>query len=448
VEIEMESGLKRFSAVVFLFAVCNALFAFGQDYNPRAVEDLKAFMAKFEEGDTLFNQKKYAEAATVLAASHELFQRAERRQGDATRTEFSIKPGQFPALRYYGYGFGSNASLSETPTGGVKGSAGGLHMAATSMWMDAAILSGADKIPLAGTFNDPPMVDMSEEQLDRLVSDLYGPVSRFKLPVPDDEWRDVVLWSRRAQLIVEYALQKYTEWKTGTRQWGSFGGSFQHTGNEFLGDIKAKLAEAEPEYAKIVSDAKSAAPRGVKDWIGYKIEDLDKAIAGAKKEGWVLWTLARDLYITKDYVSDIRKSVGKMYAQEGKDMPGDALKPLEDKVAELKSVMEKGAAKWKFPAGKTHNATIEAKAAASVKSRFSGATILKTALDSSEWIITKNDLGIPRYRSLGVLVLTKIPGQSHPWLVFGYFRQTYTGGGTYSSGGTFEAPSDIRMQAG
>jgi hypothetical protein len=47
-----------------------------------------------------------------------------------------------------------------------------------------------------------------------------------------------------------------------------------------------------------------------------------------------------------------------------------------------------------------------------------------------------------------VLVLAKIPGQSQPWLIFSYLRQTYTGGGTYSSGGTVEAPSDVRMQSG
>jgi hypothetical protein len=318
----------------------------------------------------------------------------------------------------------------------------------TGMWQDAAILSGADKAPFSGALNDPPIVEVTEEQLNRVVSSLYGPVSTFKLPVRDDEWRDVVLWSRRALLMVEYALQKYPEWKTGTREWSNDNNKLQHTGNEALADIKAKLAEAEPEYAKLTSDFKNAAPKRVKDWLGYKIEDLDKAIAGAKKNGWVEWTLARDIFITKDYVSGLRNAVAPMYAEEGKAMPADAMKPIEDKVAALKSAMSEGATKWKMPSGKPHNATIEAKAAASVKSRFPGATILKTAMDGSEWIITKNDLGIPRYRSLGVLVLAKIPGQSSPWLVFAYFRQTYTGGGTYSSGGTVEPPSDIRFQAG
>jgi len=122
------------------------------------------------------------------------------------------------------------------------------------------------------------------------------------------------------------------------------------------------------------------------------------------------------------------------------------LKPLEDKIATLKSTMEKNASRWKFPAGR-HNASFEAKAAAAVKSKVSGAAVLKTVLDSGEWIITKNDLDIPKYRSMGVLVLTKIPGQAKPWLVFTYVRQSYAGGGTYNSGGTAQDPSDVRIQA-
>jgi hypothetical protein len=330
----------------------------------------------------------------------------------------------------------------------VDGSAAGLHMAMTSMWMDAAILSGADKFPYAGALSDPGMVEMSEEQLNSVMESVYGPVSGFKLPVHDDEWRDVVLWSRRAQLMVEYGLQKYPQWKTGTREWSRDNNKLQHTGNEALADIKAKLAEAEPEYAKLASDFKNAAPQRVKDWIALIIEDLDKAIAGAKKSGWVEYPLARDVFITKDYIAEKKKNIAPMYVEEGKPMPADAMKPIEDKIAALKSAMNEGATKWQFPSGKPHNATIEAKAAASVKARFQGATILKTGMDSSEWIITKNDLDIPKYRSLGVLVLAKIPGQSSPWLIFGFFRQTYTGGGTYSSGGTFEAPASVRIQAG
>jgi hypothetical protein len=320
-----------------------------------------------------------------------------------------------------------------------------MHSAMQQMWQDACILSGADKMPLAA-FSDSPMVDVTEEQVNSIMSTLYGPVSAFRLPVPDDEWRDVVFWSRRAQLMVEYVLQKYPAWKTGTLGWSRNNDKLQHTGDEALADIKAKLAEAEPEYAKIASDFKSAAPKRAGEWIGYKIEDIDKAIAGVKNNGWVPWQLARDIFITKDYLSGIRKAVAPMYAEEGKSMPADALKPLEDKVASLKTLMANSASKWKFSAGKK-NAAFESKASAAIKSSVPGATVLKSALDTGAWVITKNDIGIPTYRSMGVLVLAKVPGQSQPWLFFGYIRQTYAGGGTYSSTGTYSGTYDIRVQS-
>ena len=59
----MESGVKRYLTVALVLVLGSVLTAVAQDnINPRAVEDIKAFFKKVEEGDTLFNQKKYAEA--------------------------------------------------------------------------------------------------------------------------------------------------------------------------------------------------------------------------------------------------------------------------------------------------------------------------------------------------------------------------------------------------
>lgn len=430
-----------------VLGLCGAACATAQQgTNARATEDMKAFVARFEEADSLFSQKKYAEAAVVLTAAHELYQRADRRDSDSGRMNFSIQPGKFPALRYFGYGFGSNASLTETPVGVVDGSADGLHSAMLGMWQDSAILSGAESFPRAGALGDPSIVELTEENLDSVASSLYGPVSTFKLPVPDEEWRDVLLWSRRAKLIIEFALEKYPEWKSGTREWSQDNNKLQHTGNEALADIKAKLSEAESEYAKLKSDFMNAMPKRAQEWLDVVCENLDTAIAKAKKSGWVDWALARDIFITKDFVADKRKNLATLYTQEGKQMPDTALKPIEDRVALLKSAMNDGAAKWKTFDDKIHNSALETKVAASVKARFQGATVLKTAMDGGEWIIAKNEIGIPEFRSIGVLTLVKIPGQTHAWLVFSYVRQTYTGGGTYSSGGTVQTPSNIRFQ--
>ena len=156
---------------------------------------------------------------------------------------------------------------------------------------------------------------------------------------------------------------------------------------------------------------------------------------------------ARDLFITNDYLAVKRKRFVPLYTAEGKTMPADKLKPLEDKVAELKSAIEQNAGRWSFPAGKPRNAAIEARAASGVKTKFPGATVIRTALDSSDWTILKNDLGIPRYRTRDVLVLVQIPGQKRPWLIRGPFDQTYSGGGTFNPGGSFAPPySQVRIQ--
>ena len=444
----MKGKTLRLSLTGALVTIAYASFASApQGSNARALEDMKNFVGKVEEADTLFNQKKYGEAATALAAAHELYGRGERRDADSGQMAVTIQPGKFPALRYYGYGFGENPSLTEANAGVINGTAYGLHMAALGMWQDAAILSGADSFPQAGALSDPSMVEMSEENLNYTVSSLYGPVSALKLPVPDERWRDVVLWSRRAKLIVTFALEKYPAWKTGTREWSQDNAKLQHTGNEALADLNAKLSEGEAEYNKLKADFQKAAPEQVVNWMKTICSRLDEAIDGAKTNGWVDWALVSDIFISKNFVAEKRKQLAPIYAEEGKQMPADATKPIEDRIAALVSAMNSGATKWKMPSDKAKNAGIEAKVAASVKARFSGATVVKTMMDSNEWVIAKNDLGIPIHRNIGVLTLLKIPGQTHAWLVFSYYRQTYAGGGTYSSTGTVQIPSNVRFQA-
>lgn len=434
----MKRWMNRFVPLMCAVLLPNTLVARAQDnINPRAKEDIKTFLTKAEEGDTLFNQKKYAEAAAALAAAHNSYQRAERRDSSAGDMAITLTPQRFPALRYYGYGMGPNATLGEEVTGVIKTHVVNLHNAANEMWMDAAILSDAAQMPLAGAFKDPPMVDLTEDQLSSHVETLYGPVRRSELPVRDDEWHEVVVWSRRAQLILEYALRKYPEWKNDGNR----------TGDKGLADIKAKLTEAEPEYQKVVADFRKAEPKGFAATVTDELATLNRAISGVKRNGWLDWVMARDLYITKDYFVPRRRNLISLYTNEGKTMPTDKLKPVDDKIAELKSTVDKNAARWRFPTGKPHNAAIETRAKNAVKAKFPGAVIIKSALDSTNWRIEKNEFGLPRYRAISVLVLAKIPGQKWPWLINGWYYQTYNGGGTYDSGGSFAPPwSDVRVQ--
>lgn len=439
----MTRWMKRLVPLLCIVVLHSALMVRAHAaLNPRAKEDLDAFVKQVEAGDTLFNQKKYAEAATALAAAHDLYQRAERRDGDIRGVEITLKPQTFPAMRYYGYGMESNGGFTEEVTGAIKASAMSLHTEAILMWRDAAILSNADKGPLSYAFSDPPLEELSEERLLTVIELLYDPIRTAKLPVPDNEWRDVALAGRHAQLIMEHLLQKYPAWRTDKINWIG-----QPTGDEVLADIKKKLAEAEPEYQKVLGDFKKSEPAGFADEMHEAVDTLDKAIAGVKRNGWLDWTLARDLYLDKTYLSKRRERFVQIYTAEGKTLPEGQLKPLEDKIAALKSAVDASASRWHFPTGLTHDAAIETRAKNAVKARFPGATILNSALDGTDWTIQKNDLGLPRYRERDVLVLAKLPGQQKPWLIEGSYQQDYAGGGTYNTGGSFGQYSQVRIQA-
>ena len=442
----MKRWMKCFGPLMCAVMLQITSMALAQDLkgiSPRAQEDVKAFMKKVQEGDALFNQKKYAEAAAALAAAHELFQRADRRDPQASGAwlDLSLKP--YPAMRYYGYDSKIVGSLEADMKDMHHTTLSSLHGGALEMWEDASILSGAAQVPNV-FFSEVPLVDFTEEAMDREVEKHYDTVRRFELPVPDNQWHEVVKKSRQAKLIVDYALEKYPEWKTNTRNWVG-----QPTGESILAVIDKTLAEAEPEYKKLTSDFKTAEPAGFAETMNRYGAALNKAIAGVKRNGWMDWGLARDIFLTKDHLSTIRKGLIASYAQEGKTMPADKMKPLENKVAELKSAIDKTAPRWSFPPNKPHNAAIENQVKSAIKGRFNGVVILKTALDGTNWTIQKNEFGLPRYRERDVLALVKIPGQKWPWLISGSYHQDYAGGGTFNSGGAFSLGSNYayaRMQ--
>lgn len=68
--------------------------------------------------------------------------------------------------------------------------------------------------------------------------------------------------------------------------------------------------------------------------------------------------------------------------------------------AELNSVIGENAPRRQFPAGKPRDAAIEARAASAVRDYFPGATVIRTALDDTDWTIKKNALGLPRYLTI------------------------------------------------
>lgn len=425
----MTRWMRRFVVLACAVALQNTLLVRAQDANSRAQEELNAFVKKVEEGDSFFNQKKYAESVTSLAAAHALYQRAGRRDSSAGYTRFTIEPQTFPAMRFYGYLKGPEGSLKGEMADKITETAAVLHNAALEMWRDASILSNADKGPLSTAFSDPPIEDLTEERLLSLAEELYREIRRVELPVPDREWRDVVVAGRQAQLIMGHLLQKYPAWQKNQINWIG-----QPTGNEVLADIKKKLAEAEPEYKALVArpvvrDCNSDPVTQV------HLTDLGKTRAEAEE----FRPGSRDYYVST--LSD-RKNIyleAALSPSGRKDWlgrsPEDFVKCMEPALDGLAAVAKKTLPGYTGPQGYTFGTPAEKSALLSAINDIGQAKVLKVGIKQTNWLIDKNSLGIPTARYKHGVIWAQYPNRDDGFcrIFWVNIKQDYAGGGTYGA---------------
>jgi hypothetical protein len=400
-----------------------------QDANSRAKEELNAFVKKVEEGDTLFNQKKYAEAAATLAAAHALYQRANRRDQNSGGTWLTIAPQTFPALRFFGYLKGPDGSLKGEMADTIKETAAVLHNAAIVMWRDASILSNADKGPLSTAFSDPPMDELTEERLLSVAEELYRDIRRVELPVPDREWRDVVVAGRHAQLIMAHLLQKYPAWRNKEINWIG-----QPTGNEVLADIRKKLAEAEPEYkalvaAPVVRDCSSDPVTRV------HLDDLGKTRTEAEEFRPGL----RDYYVSTLSDRKNRYLEAALSPSERKkwlgEAPEDFVNCLNPALDALAAIAQKTLPGYKGPQGYTFGTPAEKKALLSAIDDIGQAKVLKVGTKQTNWLIDKNSFGIPTARYKHGVIWAQYRNRDDGFcrIFWVNIKQDYAGGGTYGA---------------
>jgi hypothetical protein len=416
--------------LVFAVALLSTLTVRAQDNtNSRAKDELNAFVKKVEEGDTLFNQKKYGEAASALAAAHALYQRANRRDENIGRSWLTIAPQTFPALRYYGYIEGLEGSLKGEMADPIKATAAVLDNSALAMWRDASILSNADKGPLSYALSDPPMEELTEERLLSVADDLYSKIRRVELPVPDREWYEVVVAGRRAQLIIEHLLQKYPSWRRNQINWIG-----QPTGNEVLADIKKKLAEAESEYQQLVAtpvvkDCGSDAVTAV------HLADLEKT----RKEAEGFRPGSRDYYVSE--LSD-RKNIyleAALSPSRRKEWlggrPEDFVKCLEPALEGLAAVARKTLPGYTGPRGYTLGTPAEKNALRSAIKDIAQAKVLKVGIEEANWLIDKNSFGLPTARYKHGVIWAQYPNSDDGFcrIFWVNIKQDYAGGGTYGA---------------
>jgi hypothetical protein len=422
--------MRRFVPLVCAVALHSTLMVRAQDNaNSRAKDELNAFVKKVEEGDTLFNQKKYAEAASALAAAHDLYRRAERRDADAAASWVMLKPQTFPALRFYGYIKGPEGSLKGEMSDTIKETYAVLHNAAIVMWRDASILSNADKGPLSYAFSDPPMDELTEERLLTVAEELYREIRRVELPVPDREWRDVVLAGRHAQLIMEHLLQKYPAWRSNQINWIG-----QPTGNEVLADIKKKLAEAEPEYQKLVA-APAARDCSSDPVAEVHLADLEKTRKEAEEfrpglRNYYVSTLSdrKNLYLEAALSPSRRKEwLGKW--------PADFVKCMDPALDGLAAVARKTLPGYTGPEGYTLGTPAEKKVLLSAIDDIAQAKVLKVGIKQANWLIDKDSYNFPTVRYKHGVIWAQYPNSDDGFcrIFLVNIKQDYAGGGTYGA---------------
>jgi len=420
--------MRRFVLLMCVVVLPGTLMVRAQD-NSRAKEELNAFVKKVEEGDTLFKQKNYAEAAAALAAAHALYQRANRRDENIGGSWLTIAPQTFPALRFYGYIKGPDGSLKDEMSDEIKPTAAFLHNASMVMWRDASILSNAAQGPLAIALSDPPMDELTEDRLLSVADELYGIVRRIELPVPDREWRDVVVAGRHAQLIMEHLLQKYPAWRSKEINWIG-----QPTGNQVLADIKKKLAEAEQEFKQLVAtpvvkDCSSDAVTNV------HLTDLEKT----RKEAEEFSPGSRDYYVStlsdrKNLYLEAALSPSARKEWLGK-WPADFVKCLEPALEGLAAVARKTLPGYTGPQRYTFGTPAEKNALLSAVNDIAQAKVLKVGIQEANWLIDTNSLGIPTARYKHGVIWAQYPNRDDGFcrIFWVNLKQDYAGGGTYAA---------------
>jgi hypothetical protein len=332
-------------------------------------------------------------------------------------------------MRFYGFIKGPDGSVQGEMADQITETVAVIHNAGILMWRDATILSNADKGPLAYAFSDPPMEELTEDRLLSLAEELYGVIRRTELPVPDSEWRDVVVAGRHAKLIFEHLLQKYPSWRSKQINWIG-----QPTGNEVMADIQKKLAEAEPEYQKLVAtpvvkDCRSNAVTQV------HLDDLEKT----RKEAEEFRPGLRDYYVST--LSD-RKNLyleAALSPARRKEWLGgasaDFVKCLEPALDGLAATARKTLPGYTGPGGYTLGTPAEKQALLGAINDIGQAKVLKVGIKEANWLIDKNSFDLPTARYKHGVIWAKYANADDGFcrIFWVNIKQDYSGGGSYAS---------------
>lgn len=117
----------------------------------------------------------------------------------------------------------------------------------------------------------------------------------------------------------------------------------------------------------------------------------------------------------------------------GKPLPASVITPLHNQIDELLAKMNAAASGYSFSgtAGKPVEPAIVGYIKNQAPANIAGATVVRAAWLPGEWIIDKNDLGIPTMRSRLGTALYRVPSQKFCVEQHFFYEEKYAGGGKY-----------------
>ncbi|MDQ2745805.1 MAG: hypothetical protein M3T96_00900 [Acidobacteriota bacterium] len=130
----------------------------------------------------------------------------------------------------------------------------------------------------------------------------------------------------------------------------------------------------------------------------------------------------------------------------GQPLPASVITPLHNQISELLAKMNADASNYSFSSNtaKQVEPAIFSSIVKQAPENIPGATVLRTAWLPGEWIIDKNDLGVPVLRRRPGTALYRVPNQKFCVEQHFFYHEQYTGGGKYQRGADVNF-SDLRF---
>ncbi len=381
------------------------------------------------EADRFFGQKKYDEAAAIYETSiAALKDREMRRSPGQSGYQFPIGGGELPnALKYGGKEYNQAAKQ-------------GLDALSYSGLMTKMLEICCQ---ITGRKTSLPDVFLPDDS--RLVSDSYREIQETRLPVPNEQWPEVVAKLEIATAKLEGVLKRHPDLKNDLIDKSSFP---DVTGAKAIAEANQKLAQARPEMVQTGKAILSELPELVQHDLDMAIGDMDKMIKKIKAGEFIPAREADEMIGDRAvYLQKMKRLLDADYQQSGRQaMPNSVLQPLITKLDALRAAVDARAPLNSFPTNVFHDAGLEASLRKQVAQNDPKARVLKTAMVDSSWEITKNALGVPLYRRKSGYLLYKLPTEKWARLYLVTYQEDYAGGGSYAHADGAGTYGSVRWQ--